>query len=376
MLTATTRTGTFASVIGDGFAVKYLADRVRLTPPELSIADKTVTEGNTGFLNAQFQVVLSSPSDATVTVAYATAPGTATSPADYTHTTGTLSFAPNDTTETINVPIRGDLLDEAPENYTVNLSAPTFAEIADGAATGTITDNDPPPALSINDVSRSEGGAAHAFSVTLSAPSGQQVRVDYATADGSATAPGDYQTRTDTLVFQPGQTTKPVRVPSVEDTLDEAEEPLPSSSPTRGGRRSPTPAAPGRSSTTTPRRRFRSTTPRALRAAPRTPSPSPSRRPAASRCASTTRPRTQAPSLPATTPRTPARSSSQPGQTTSVRWPRSRTPQTSPTRPSTSSSPTRSRRRSPTRPESGRSSTTTEAVRMAVADYLKPGSKP
>ncbi len=223
VVTATTRTGTFGTVVGDGFDVKYLPDRVRLTPPSLTIANRAITEGDTGSVIAGFRVTLSSPSAATVTVDYTTTDGLAKAPADYTTTTGTLTYTPGQTSKVINVPVIGDTLDEKNERYNVVLSNPQFAEIADGAAIGTIGDNDPPPAISINDVSRPEGGAAHRFDVTLSAPSGQQVKVHYATANGTAGGP-DYTATSGNLVFAPGQTTKPVMVSSVEDALDEADE--------------------------------------------------------------------------------------------------------------------------------------------------------
>ena len=77
------------------------------------------------------------------------------------------------------------------ETFFVNLSNPTNATIADGQGVGTIIDDDPLPSLSINDVTVTEGnsGTTNAtFTVTLSAASGQAVTVDYATADGTATA--------------------------------------------------------------------------------------------------------------------------------------------------------------------------------------------
>ena len=99
------------------------------------------------------------------------------------------------TTRTITVPVVGDVLDEANETYTVNLSNATNATIADATGVGTITDDDPTPTLSINDVTVTEGdtGTLNAnFTVTMSAVSGQNVSVDFATADDTATAPADY----------------------------------------------------------------------------------------------------------------------------------------------------------------------------------------
>ena len=93
--------------------------------------------------------------------------------------------------------------------------------------TVTITDNDPLPALSINDVAIAEGagGATNFnFTVTLSAASGRTVTVAYATADGSATAGSDYTATSGTLTFTPGQTSKVVPVSVIGDSVYEANE--------------------------------------------------------------------------------------------------------------------------------------------------------
>lgn len=114
--------------------------------PDVSIADVTVTEGHQGTVSAVFAVTLSASSTDAVTVAYATSDGTAAAPDDYDATTGTLTFNAGTTTRDITVPVRGDLLDEGTsETFTVTLSSPSSATIADGVATGTITDDDDCP---------------------------------------------------------------------------------------------------------------------------------------------------------------------------------------------------------------------------------------
>ena len=106
-----------------------------------------MAEGNAGTSNAGFVVTLSAqPGASTVTVNYATANGTAVAPGDYTAVaSGTLTFTGTTTTQTINVPIVGDTTVEPTETFTVTLSAPVGATIADGSATGTITNDDAPP---------------------------------------------------------------------------------------------------------------------------------------------------------------------------------------------------------------------------------------
>ena len=197
------------ATITDGTGVGTIGDDDGM--PALSINDVTVTEGQSGTTNAVFTVTLSAASGNVVTAAYATADGTATAPADYAATAGTVTFPVGVTTRTITVPVAGDLLDEINETYTLNLSNPTNATIADGTGVGTITDDDATPSLSINNVTVTEGdtGTVNAtFTVGLSAPSGLNVSVGFATADGTATAPADYTAASGTLSFTPGQTSK------------------------------------------------------------------------------------------------------------------------------------------------------------------------
>ncbi|HEU4977922.1 MAG TPA: Calx-beta domain-containing protein [Solirubrobacteraceae bacterium] len=202
------------------------------SPPAVSIANGSVTEGNSGTTNLPLTVTLSAPSGKTVTVSYATADGTATAPADYTATSGTLTFNPGETSKTIDVPVVGDTLVEGDETFSVTLSSPANASIATGTGTATIVDDDAPvvtnPAnLSVGDASVKEGdtGTTPApFTVTLSAASLSPVTVHYATADGTAHAPADYTATSGTLTFNPGETSKTIDVPVAGDTLVEGDE--------------------------------------------------------------------------------------------------------------------------------------------------------
>ena len=101
--------------------------------PSLSIIDVTVTEGHAGTTSATFTVTLAPASGATVTVGYATSDGTATAGSDYTAASGTLTFAPQQATQTITVPVQGDGAIEPNETFTVTLSVPTNARIGAGA---------------------------------------------------------------------------------------------------------------------------------------------------------------------------------------------------------------------------------------------------
>jgi hypothetical protein len=78
-----------------------------------------------------------------VTVAYSTTDGTAVAGSDYIAASGTVTFAPGQTTQTILVKTLDDAIQEPPETFTVNLSNPMGAEIARSQGVGTISDNDP-----------------------------------------------------------------------------------------------------------------------------------------------------------------------------------------------------------------------------------------
>lgn len=195
--------------------------------PTLAIADTGVPEGDAGTTPASFTVTLSAAAAQNVTVAYATANGSATAPSDYTAASGTVTFAPGQTTRAVVVSVVGDTALEPNETFTVSLSSPSGATVADGQATGTIQ-NDDLPTLAVADASVTEGtggGTTPAsFVVTLSAAAAQDVTVAYATANGTATAPADYASASGVVTFPPGATARTVTVQVAADALVEGDE--------------------------------------------------------------------------------------------------------------------------------------------------------
>ncbi len=195
--------------------------------PTVSINNATVTEGNSGTANASFTVTLSSAQTNQVTVAYATADGTAVAPGDYTPTSGTLTFPAGTVTRPLPVPVVGDAIDESSETFTVTLSNPIGGvTLGTATGTGTITDNDT-TTIAIGNGTVTEGdtvAVAATFNVALSCPNAQEVSVDWATADQTATAGSDYTGASGTLTFPPGTTTQPVLVSVLGDLLDEDSE--------------------------------------------------------------------------------------------------------------------------------------------------------
>lgn len=195
-------------------------------PPDVSINQSTTVGEGDGVAN--FTISLSSSAAPhQVIVKYATADGTATQGSDYTNTSGTVTFAPGVTTKIVTVPIINDAIDEFDEAFTVNIQSASPGIITRTQSTATILDDDPPPSASIGDVSISEGnsGTRNAtFFVSLSATSGKQTTLSYATADDTATAGDDYASASGIIMFSPGQSTSPIIIQAKGDTLNEGNE--------------------------------------------------------------------------------------------------------------------------------------------------------
>ncbi len=83
------------------------------------------------------------------------------------------------------------------------------------------------PIVSVGNASGTEGDAGSStvtFDVNLGCVHDLPVTVDYFTADGTATAPGDYAAAQGQLTFVPGETAKTVGVEIQGDTLEEGNE--------------------------------------------------------------------------------------------------------------------------------------------------------
>jgi hypothetical protein len=194
--------------------------------PSVSISDATVAEGLSGTTNAVFNVTLSAATGQTVTVNFQTADGTATSPADYSGTSGMISFAPGDTTmATVAVPVNGDTLDEPAENFFVNLTSATGATIGDGQGIGTITNNGTPVLqFSAGAFNANEGDHVVNIIVIRSGQTAGSLTIDYATAPGTASERKDYTTALGTLRFAPGEASKTFTVLLTDDGFQEGDE--------------------------------------------------------------------------------------------------------------------------------------------------------
>ncbi len=214
----------YVTALGASGSVQRI--REAIVGNSLSIVGSSVGEGNAGSTLLSFQVRLATSPPQPVTVQYATMDGSATAGSDYVATSGTLTLT-STFPETISVAVLGDALDEYGESFFVNLSNPVNAAIDVGRGVGGIGDDDALPALAASGCSATEGNAGSTpctFTVTLTPASGRTVTVDYATADGSATAGADYTAAAGIVTFPPGVTQRTVSVDVLADVAPEGNE--------------------------------------------------------------------------------------------------------------------------------------------------------
>ena len=167
-----------------------------------------------------------------VEVTYGTQYLTARFHEDYRPTSGTVTFEAGVTSHAVTVELIDDLLHEDTEQFSLALGAIRIdygrARSSDAKGTGTILDNDAPPAVGVVGESADEGRPVH-FQVTLDAPSGLPSSVGFATSDGTAKSAGrerDYRSHAGTVHFAPGEVAKTVRVATLDDELVEGNETL------------------------------------------------------------------------------------------------------------------------------------------------------
>ena len=193
--------------------------------PGLSIADASVAEGDSGSTTMTFTVTLNPVAVSPVTVAWATADGTARAGTDYTAGNGSLTFNVGDSTKTVTVSVTGDDVDEPNETLTVRLSNASGATIADAEATGTIRDDDDAPTVTLvlTPSSITEVNQQSTVTATLDHPSSEATTVTVSVAPDSPAVAGDYTLSGNLdLTIAAGATTSTgtVTVTSVNNTVD------------------------------------------------------------------------------------------------------------------------------------------------------------
>lgn len=200
--------------------------RISINHPYGSSDELTVYEGDGGTTPAVFTVTLARPYDQEATVDYYTETGW---PSAIVATSGTLRFAPGQTSKTITVQVINDLISEGLEAFDVVLTNPSpNATLVNGGGYCYIVDNDWAPKVKITDVKQTEGNSgtkSFTFTISLSFAASWWVYVNFTTADGTATvADNDYVAKSGTVAFAPGQKTAKISVTVRGDTKKEADE--------------------------------------------------------------------------------------------------------------------------------------------------------
>jgi len=162
----------------------------------------------------------SSGSAGAVTVNYATANGTASAGTNYTAESGSVSWANGDvSSKTFSVAVSNATPFSGSKTFTVTLSGPTGGAIlaAPSSATVSITGSEAPTgslALSSATYSAQQSAGSVAITVDRTGGSSGASSVNYATANGSATAGTDYTAASGTLNWAGGDSSaKTITVP-------------------------------------------------------------------------------------------------------------------------------------------------------------------
>lgn len=116
--------------------------------PDITIDDVVHVETDAGS-TASVTIRLSTPTSRTVSVDYATAPGTALAGSDYQHTAGTMTFSPGEDALSFLIGIFGDNIVEPDKTFFVNLSNAVDGNLTDNQGTVTIVDDDGAPDLAL-----------------------------------------------------------------------------------------------------------------------------------------------------------------------------------------------------------------------------------
>jgi hypothetical protein len=211
--------------------------------PAISVNDVSISEGDSGTKLANFTVTLSSASDLTVTVNFATANGTANS-SDYQSTSGTVTFNPTQTSQTISVTLNGDTAFEPDDTYFVNLSNAGNASIADNQGLGTILNDDAQGGIfsfSQSNYSVPESDGSITITVNRSGELTGSASVGYATADdstsfsvipcstvnGTASSRCDFTAASGQLTFAASESSKTFSILISQDSFVEGGETFP-----------------------------------------------------------------------------------------------------------------------------------------------------
>jgi Domain of unknown function (DUF4347)/Legume lectin domain/PA14 domain/Calx-beta domain/Glucose / Sorbosone dehydrogenase len=168
-------------------------------------------------------------SDGYATVNYNTGNDTARGGQDFTAVAGNVTFAPGETTKSVDIVILNDAVVEGNEIFNVALGETAGAGLGTSRTTNiTILDDDGASVFNLSRttyaVNEDVAGGAAVITVQRSGDTTIAATVNYTTTAGTATAGADYTTTTGTLNFAVGEVSKIFAVPIINDTVAEANE--------------------------------------------------------------------------------------------------------------------------------------------------------
>jgi hypothetical protein len=188
-------------------------------------ADSYSIAENGGSLGVQ--VDRSGASGSSFSVHVATLDGTAKAGQDYTAVSQDVTFAPGETSKSVNVPISDDDLYEGPETFTVNLSDPSSGASLGSPSTATVTITDDDTAtisFSASSYSVSEGDGSAQIQLKRAGALGSPMSVHLASSNGTASAGSDYTAVSQDVTFAAGETSKTIPIPITRDSQVESDE--------------------------------------------------------------------------------------------------------------------------------------------------------
>ncbi len=179
----------------------------------LTVGNASVTEGDSGTVNATFTITLGVPFYRDFTVNYATSDSSATAGLDYVGKIGAVTFPEGTTQQTVTVLVNGDLLDESNETFQFTISGSTGPGISGGSGSGTGTIVNDDTSVSVNNASGGEGNTGNTnltFTASLTRVYRDPVIVTYTTSEGGgpslATSGTDFVATTGTVTIPQGST--------------------------------------------------------------------------------------------------------------------------------------------------------------------------
>jgi chitinase len=200
---------------GETAVIQALEPRRLLTT--VAVDPLTASEGSG---TAVFQLRLDTPSAQDLTLGVATLPGTARPGKDYQDVRSTVTIPAGQTTASIFVLLVSDTVYEGNETFRLMVSGPKSVTPRKVTANATIVDDDAKPTIHIGLPKDGtafadepvRGKRAVTLVVSLSAPATRPVKVDYASAGGSAESGKDYVPARGRVVFAPGQTSRTLKI--------------------------------------------------------------------------------------------------------------------------------------------------------------------